>query len=599
VQVYRGHQLVNLGSVKQRAVFAQLVLRAGEFVSVDALLDAVWGERQPASARQLIHTYVARLRQVFEPEVARRGRDHVIGSAPSGYRLLIAGEQIDVSRYKQLLAQANRQRVIGELGRAFDLLGEAIRLWCDPELTELSALLHSSQDIVVLRQAWTDSVLNYVTIGLDLGEAPTVLPLAQRLAAAEPMHEDVQAQYLATLQQTGRRAAAVGHFNEVRARLRVELGVEPGPELAEVYRQVLLGTERRPSEHAQAVNLAVPVRPPWRGLGPGLGHLIQRDEELDSLVQILAEQRLLTLAGPPGCGKSALALQTAARLRDAFLGGVAVVECSDLTDLPQITHRLLGLLGGSPDLHDAAKMLGDQHVLIVLDDVEHLIEACAVVVDEIVRACRQVSVVVTSREPLGLPYETVWRVVPLAVPDPDQPEWPGDSPSVRLFARRATQVCTDFRLGPDNADAIATICRQLDGLPLAVEMAAACLATDTVEGVVGRLHDPLHQIQPPRRGQPAHQRSLWTALRRSVECLSDCERECFLKLGGLPLHFELQVAQQAWESTPWRAMDLRKVLTGLVDKSLLFVQHSPAGPSYRMLKLVHQFAADLGAAELI
>jgi len=594
LRVYRGPSVVDLGPTKQRAVFAMLALQAGESVTVESLLDAVWGESAPTSARHLVHTYVARLRHILEPDRPRRTRKNVIASTPSGYRLLIDREQVDIVRFRQIVAYAKQHVSVGEHARAFDLFGQALRLWRDPLLSEMGALLPSSTTIDVLRRTWTDTSLDYVTIGLELGEGPAILVQAEQLAATEPMHEEAQARYLAVLEQTGQRAAAIEHFSRLRARLSDELGVEPGPRLSATYRQLLLGTGPPAADSVLITRAAAATRPPWRGPGPGLGDLVEREEDAKALVQILSVHRLLTVAGAPGCGKSALALHIAAALRDEFLGGVVVVDYAELTDPGDVAGRLRYVLGQS-DETELVRVLGEQHILIVLDNMEHLVDSCAVVVNEIVRRCRHVSVIVTSREPLGLPDETVWRVSTLRVPGVDT--WPGNSPSVQLFVRQAAQVSPGFRLEPENVDAVATICRQVDGLPLAVEMAAACLASDTLDGVVRRLSDPLELIQPARRGPPAHHRSLRAALRRSFECLTELERWCFVRLGGLPAQFTLGVAVQAWDSTLWSSIDVQRLLARLVDKSLLSVHHDTDESRYHMLWLVHRFAAELAAAE--
>lgn len=238
LQVRRGPILVDLGPAKQRAVFASLVLHPGEIVSIAPLIGALWGDTPPFSARHLVHTYVARLRQVLEPEMPRRGRINVIGSAPNGYRLLVDRDQIDITRFHQLREQANHQLSAGERGRAFRLFGDALRLWRDPSLRNLEELLPYSEEVEVARQAWVEAVLAYVTLGLDLGVASTIWPLAEQLAKAEPLHERAQALYLTALDRTGRRATAIDHYREVRARLSSELGVDPGPELTSAYRQI-------------------------------------------------------------------------------------------------------------------------------------------------------------------------------------------------------------------------------------------------------------------------------------------------------------------------------------------------------------------------
>ena len=596
LQVRRGPQVVDLGPAKQRAVFAALALHAGEVVLITPLIDELWGRSPPFSARHLVHTYVARLRQVLEPEMPRRHRVNVIGSTPNGYRLLIDREQVDLTRFHQLRTQANHQLATGDRVRAFGLLGEAVRLWRDPSLRDLSGLLPHSDEVDTIRQAWVDAALEYVTLGLELGEASTVWPLAEQLAKAEPMHEEAQARYLVALNRTGRRAAAIEHYSDIRARLSNELGVDPGPQLADAYRHVLLGGERETVERAPVViNNMQPARPPWRGPGPGLGELIHRDEELAAITECLSGHRLVTLAGPPGCGKSALALHAAARLRDSFLGGVIAADCSDVTDVTGLNWRLLDLLPGALEVDDVPAVIGGQQILIVLDNVEHLVDPCAALVDEVVRSCRQVSVLVTSREPLGLPDEMVWRVRALAVPDLEVDGW-AEIASVKLFIRRVSQVRPEFQLVPEKATAVATICRRLDGLPLALEMAAASLATDSLDGLLRRLDGSLREIHPLRRGRPSHHHSLWTALLHSAKCLTELERWCFVRLSDLPEDFTLAQAREVCTSDDY-LVDVEMVLSRLVDKSLLFVQHGPDGPRYRMLGLIHRFAAELAAVE--
>ena len=599
VRVYRGPAAVDLGPAKQRAVFAALALQFGHSVSIDSLLESVWGVDQPVSSRQLVHTYVARLRRILEPEMPPRSRVRTITSTHGGYCLVTQPESMDMTRFSFLHRQAREHRAIGEPVRAFNLLGEAIRMWRDPTLAELTTLLRTAETTDALRQNWCDAALEYVTIGLELGAAGVVLPVAQQLAAAEPMHELIQARYLAVLAQTGRRAAAIAHFNDVRALLSEELGVEPGPQLAGAFRHLLNADDEKPVKQSRRRWDTAPSRPPWRGPGPGLGSLIHRDRDLSAVCHVLENERLVTVTGPPGCGKSVLALQAAARVHHEYSGGVTVLECSRLTGPEELIDGLRRLLDAAPGQELASELLGGRQMLIVLDNVEHLLDSCAALVDDILRSCRYVSVVVTSREPLGLPYETIWRLATLTVASSEE-TWAGDRPAVQLFARRAAQVNPGFRLGADNVDTVARLCESLDDLPLAVELAAACLATDTLDEVVGRLANPLHEFRPPRRGAPAHQSSLWSAMRRSLDCLNESERRCFLRLGSLPRCFHPAVAQQAWQDIPdGRPIDVRAMLNRLVDMSLLIVRHEPGGRTYCTPRLVHRFATELSATEYV
>ncbi|MBG0566091.1 AfsR/SARP family transcriptional regulator [Actinoplanes aureus] len=597
MQVHRGPVPIDLGPAKQRAVLAALALHVGHPVSIESLLGMVWGTAQPVSARQLVHTYVARLRRLLEPDLPPRGRTNIISSGPGGYRLMTSRELVDVTRFELLYRQAKQFLSADESQRTFELLGEAMRLWRDPDLTELSSLLNSPERLDLLRRMWSDAALDYVRTGLDLRQAATVLPIARRLAATEPMNELAQAQYMVALEQTGRRAAAVRHFDDIRVMLKAELGVRPGTELSDAYRAVLAGDDPMPVRAGVASAPADPVRPPWRGRGPGLMQLIYRERDLNAVISILAEQRLLTITGPPGCGKSTLALCAAACLRDNLPGGVAVLDCAEITHAAQLERRLSTLLGAEPGSAAPSRLLGDQQILIVFDDVEHVIDACVEVVDDIVRACRNVSVVVTSREPLGVPYETVWRLRPLRVSSADEPHWTAEPPAVQLFARRAAQVSPGLRLDSDQMRTVAGLCEQLDDLPLAVELAAECLATETLDQLVRRVDDPLRDLQPPRRGLPLHHRSLQAALLRSLNCLERQERWCFLRLGALPLTFCAAKAEAVWKSSPYGPVDSRLMLMRLVDKSLLFVRRDRGVPLYGKLRLVHRLATDLGMTE--
>ncbi|WP_173159965.1 AfsR/SARP family transcriptional regulator [Phytohabitans suffuscus] len=597
MQARRGPSLVDVGPSKQRAVLAVLALHAGHAVTAEELQEAVWGPQPPLSGRHLVHTYIARLRQAFEPAVPRRRRLNVIAPAPSGYRLAVDSRHIDVCRFQDLVAQARLQSSADRHRRAFDLLGEAIRLWRDPSLTELEGLLHSSDEIQALRRRWVRAALEYVTAGLKTDSAPIVLATAERMAAAEPLHEEIQAQYLAVLERSGQRALALARFTDIRVRLREQLGVHPGPALAAAHRRLLDGDYGEPDLSPSIVRPMIdigPVRPPWRGRGPMIGDLIHREADVEALVDILARNRLVTVAGPPGCGKSALALHIAARVRDAFTGGVVVADVSDLSDGTRVARRVLDLLDAEADA-DVTEVIGDQQLLLVLDNVEHIVDTSALVVDQIVRACPHACVIVTSRERLGLPTEAVWRVHPLAVPAAEELHALVNNPAAALFTQRAMQVQPGFRLHRQNAAAVATICRRLDGLPLALELAAAHLATDTLEGVVRRLDNPLREIRPARRGLPTHHRSLHAALKRSTDCLSAVERHFFERLADVPPEFDLDAVRDG-RDTGSADVDAQGIIDKLVDKSLLSFINRPSGPIYRILGVVQHLAAEIRAA---
>lgn len=595
----RKRAAVDLSSAKLRAILALLALHADRVVPVPTLIHALWGAEPLTSARHLLHTYVARLRHAMEPDTPRRARINVIDSGPSGYQLVTKGVRIDVMLFRWLRELAVHWAASGRPARAFELLGRATGLWRDPSLRCLDELLPHSAEVEALRREWVDTALEYVSLGVELGRATTAWPLAERLAKAEPMDERVQARYLTVLDEVGRRTAAISHYQDLHARLSDKLGVEPGRELTDVYRN-LLGRPAAPPGSTGPANpdprpAAATGRSPWRGPGAGLAELLGRKQELQGITDHLACHRLISVTGPPGVGKSHLALHAAALLHDRFVNGVLVVDCAEVTTEEELRERLLAMLGG-PASTDLTSAVATQQALILLDNAEHVVEPVAAAVDEMLRGSWRMRVIVSSREALGLPDETVLRLAPLPVPQVNDAGWPDDLASVMLFVLRARQLDPDFQLNASNVAHVARICRELDGLPLAVEITAACLATYDVATVVTRMRNPLRDIRPLRRGRPAHHHSLRASFTRSLDCLSEQERWCFGRLSALPRYFRLSDAVEVC-ATPLCGLDVEKVLARLVHKSLLVPGHGAHGPGYQILRLLHRFAAELAEQE--
>ncbi|HEU5107161.1 MAG TPA: BTAD domain-containing putative transcriptional regulator, partial [Micromonosporaceae bacterium] len=486
VKASLGRSEINLGAPKQRAVLALLALRPSDRVALEDMVYALWGSNPPTSAANLVHTYVARLRQILEPDMPQRRRNNVIISVPGGYRLVVAEDRLDLCRFRGLTRRAAALIAAQDEERAFDLLGQALYAWQDPMLTDLIMLLPGYAEIDLLRQELVTAGLTYVGLGLDHGRARTVLPEAERLARIEPLNETVQARYLIALARSGHRAVAVTRYAEVRARLAEELGVGPSELLSTAYREVLDTTGADDATPVPAT--PVPARPPWRGPGPAVGELVGRRDDLDNLLYLLNRHRLVTLTGPVGVGKSALALALADAARDSFTNGVAVVDLSPARARSDVAAAVGEVVGHTDRATPAGpgrilQLLAGHQLLLVLDNAELAVDEAAILVDDILRGCPHVRVVATSREVFGIAYEAVHRVRPLAVGEPEGgvpgrgPAPLDRQPAVQLFAHRAAQVNSGFRLTDANVTQVAAICRELDGLPLAIELAAASLRT--------------------------------------------------------------------------------------------------------------------------
>ncbi|MER5338430.1 BTAD domain-containing putative transcriptional regulator [Micromonospora sp. NPDC002717] len=578
----RGRE-VDLGPPKQRAVLALLALRAGRHVPLDDLIAALWAGQPPTRAANLVHTYVARLRHAVEPDTPRRQRTNVIVSVPGGYRLTIADDQLDLQVFRAGVRRASALRDSGELESAFARYGESVDQWQDPQIGDLSVLLADQDDVGPLRQEFLAAALDYVALGLELRRPDAVLPLAERLAQAEPLNERVQARVLQALTHIGQRAWAIERYADVRTRLKLDLGVDPGPELTAAYREVL---DARPGVH----------QPPWRGPAPVVDELIGRAADLSAVCDLLREYRLVSLTGAAGVGKTALGLAAAEELRERFADGVAVADLANVRTGPDLT-RAVEVAVDEPPARGAGRCeplvhrLHDRKLLLVLDNAELVTDEAADLADDVLRNCPQITILLTSRELLGLPYEAVYPVRPLGVDA--EPGHLAAQPALQLFARRAAQVRPGFRLTESNVEAVASVCRALDGLPLAIELAAACLRTQRLETLVDGLDDPLRRIQPPRRGVPSHHRSLHAAVHRSIELLDPAEQRCFTALGAMPAAFCLEAAAVADKAIAGEPRTVQMLLERLVDKSVLEVRHSSSGRRYRMLGTVHALARQL------
>jgi predicted ATPase/DNA-binding SARP family transcriptional activator len=585
---------VDLGSRKQRALIALLALRHGAVVPIDEIAEALWLGRPPSAPKALVHTYIARLRQAMEPDTPARRRTNVIGHSSTGYQLLLPAEAVDATRFRTRAEHGLQMLASGAAEQAYGLLRKALAEWPTALTTDLDTLLPGGDDVALLRGEWTTVATAFVRAGLSSTDPVNVRSTAERLARADPLNEAVQALYLETQRRAGHGASALSQYGRIRTRLQAELGVEPGQELRRVHRQLVADAGRPP---------AAPPAGGWLGPGPAVDPLVDRETEVEQLRDLLARQRLVTVSGPAGVGKSAVASAAAAVARSRFADGVAVVDLTRAggpADVDEAARRVLQPLLPSDGAAPASPLdrLAERQFLLLLDNAENVLEPCVTLVDHLLRACPRARTLVTSRELLGLPYEAILTIGPLPPPGEETPADPEDLlavPAVKLFARRAVQACPSFSVHPGNAALVATICRRLDGLPLALELAARSLRTTGLSELAEQCRDPLLLLDPARRGTPSHHRSLLAAVDRTVNRLSLAEQQCLALISAMEEPVRLDVVERTARSycDNDAPLDLRPLLNRLVDKSLLTARHDERGTSYRMLRTVRRAGQQL------
>ncbi|MET8047375.1 BTAD domain-containing putative transcriptional regulator [Streptosporangium sp. NPDC005286] len=559
---------VTVPGVKVRALLADLLANRNRVVSADRLIDDLWGDDPPANAAGALQVRVSQLRKALND--AESGARDLVESRPPGYLLRATA---DADRFAELAAAGDPVHLTEALGL---WRGEPYADFADEEYVHAEAIRLAEQRLVVLERL--------ADARLARGEHDLVAADLADLVARHPLREGLRALHLRALYAAGRQTEALESYADLRGRLADELGLDPGPELVALRRRILAqdaGLTGPP--RAARIRNSIPAR---------LDELVGRAEALTELRTLIPERRLVTLTGPGGVGKTRLA--TEAAREQAYPDGVHLVELAALPPGdPGVADRILATL----DIHETAgtsvpatdRLLAavrQRRLLLVLDNCEHVIEPAAGLVARLLRDTPGVTVLATSREPLGLTGELVWEVPPLAVPDDDRdPDAVRRSAAARLFAARAAAQQRGFRLDDRTAPAVAQLCRRLDGLPLALELAATRVRALGVAGVVERLDDRFKLLATQQRDMPARQRTLAAVIGWSWDLLDDADREILARLAVFSDGCTLDAAEAVCDAD-------FDVLARLVDRSLVVMDDTGAGPRYRLLESVAAFCLD-------
>jgi len=552
-----------------RALLALLTLARGRVVPTDRLTDELWGEDAPRRARDSLQMQVSRLRNALEQAGEKRER---VAGRDGGYLLRLRSGECDLDQWEAARAAVRRQWTAGALQAARIALDDALQMWRGPPLAGVTAHVTLAAERARLEEERLRAVVEAIELDIELGRHAEVLGSLEALVLSHPFDERlVQLQMLA-LYRAGRQADALAAFRSARDRLVAEIGLEPGEPLRSLQRAVLLHAQElcTPRERRSSPCGGGLPAPPNRTLG--------RQSEVDAIVRRLRTHnvRLLTLTGPGGVGKTRVALEVGHALASDFVDGarllpLAAVRTAD--EVPAATVKSLGIscVGGASPEDAIARFLVAKRFLLIVDNVEHVLEA-GPFFGRLLSACPALTVLATSRAPLRLQAEERWAVAPLA---------PADAHA--LFEERALACDPEVALDGDAATAVEEICRRLDGLPLALELAAARSGLLTAAEIAERLDFALCTAAvdaPPR------QRTLRATIDWSYDMLGDDEKSCFGRFAVLSGGATVRGAQ----TITGAGLD---TLDGLVTKSLL-VRLRPEGSPTRltMLETVRAYAAE-------
>ncbi|MET8509526.1 BTAD domain-containing putative transcriptional regulator [Streptomyces sp. NPDC004787] len=627
-------------------LIARLALQPAELVPTGTLVADLWEDEPPAAGgTNALHRLVSRARRALGETGDQDLRLH---SGPGGYRLSVGPADVDAHRFERLAAEGRRLLRAGDPERGAPLLREALALWRGAPLPEFARVGFASRAAARFEELRLAAVEDHAEARFALGQAAELLAELHELTATHPLRERAAGLLMRALHASGSPAEALAAYERLRAALAEELGAVPSAELRRIHAEVLTDGERAGRSAAGPARTADRTVSPY-GTGPGAGgpvgavpefagsrararaaetparaglpspltRFVGRDAELRRVADSLRDARLVTLYGPGGVGKTRLATEFASRVDPETADPVCLVELGGLMDgagLADTVARALGLPGtplleqsqaGRSRFDRLTGFLAPRRALLVLDNCEHLIAEVARFAADLLAACPRLLLLATSREPLMINGESLCRVGPLHLP-PSEAE-AERSTAVQLFCDRAALVSPGFALTPENTAQVVEICRKLDGLPLAIELAAARLRSMSVRQITDRLDDRFRLLTVGNRGSAARHRTLRATMDWSWELLTGPERLLARRLAAAGGSFAQDTAVAVATGTgggsgggsgrgPDECLgedDVPYVLASLVDKSLLHLWEGEDGESrYRMHESTRAYCAE-------
>ena len=571
--------LADVPGARLRGLLIALALEPGHAVPKATLVDWIWGERPPSDAANALQRLASRLRKAL-PEGLVEGQT-------DGYRLTVEPDAVDAVRFERLVGQARND----EDPRRVRLLREALALWRGAAMQGVGLQESAAFDAAVTRLEGLrlTAMEDRFDAEISLGHGAELVTELTDLVAAHPVRERLVAALMRALVATGRDTEALLVYQRTREALADALGVDPSPELSALHVALLRGELGR-REDDRKTNLRAE-----------LTSFVGKDADVAAVRELIAEHRLTTLIGPGGSGKTRLATETARTLLGDLPDGAWLVELASIGadgDVAQSTLAALGLrdalLGEAPNAEPADRLIAairEREALLILDNCEHVIESAAAFAHRVLGECQRLRILATSREPLGITGEALWLVEPLALPSEDAD--PGEiesSPAVRLLRDRAGAVRKDLTTDARTSTIMARVCRALDGIPLAIELAAARLRTMSIDQLAHRLDDRFRLLTSGSRTALPHHRTLRAVVDWSWELLTDAERMVLRRLSVFSGGASLEAAERVCVGDGVEQEQVLELLTALAEKSLLLTEGDRA-PRYRMLGTIKEYAA--------
>ena len=566
VRVLRGAVPVDIGGVRPQTLLAILALRAGSPVSLDVLTDELWAGEPPDGSPTTLRSYVSRLRTAM-------GASATIDRRSTGYVLDVPRDWVDVVRFESTVRAGRALLDGGRFRRAAAVLREALELWRGRPFDGLPADGSFRSETARLEELRLHALESRIEADLASGRAGDLVDELEGLLAEHPFREHLWRHLMLALYRAGRQADALAAYHRARAALDEQLGIQPGEELqtleAAILRQDLpVAADRRPM-------LGVPA---------ALTSFVGRSTEVAEIVELLRGKRLVTLVGLGGVGKTRLSIEAARRALDDIVDGIAFVDLAALSDPAHLSAQVAASLGlqesVAGDLGSAlAEHVGSTAALLILDNCEHLREAAAELAQGLLATSPDLRILATSREILDVAGEAPYPVPPLDEDD-----------AVRLLVDRATLTRHGLEIDEAAMATAARICRDLEALPLAIELAAARTKALSLDEIADRLGDRFQFLVSWRRLTSARHRTLREAMGWSYELLAPDEQRLLARLSVFPAGASLDsVAAVCLDGDD---LEAGRLIERLIDASLVVPIDGELGTRLRLLETVRQYAAE-------